>query len=213
MRGFPTGAHFSTPPIPPPNKPPERLKHSTGTSPTWLHENQTSRGTISGNQAQDPQTGPQEGGGQLPPSQMPQGENGLQKRVKFAASIPSHPFPSTDSPSPRPGGLRRGGGLWDTPHEKDVPPTHPEMATRGCTAPKPEGSPSARCPPTNQREVTGACPIPLAPKAGRIQGQETGGVRGARREPILRLPTIPTQECTKPGRMPKQMPWSREGIC
>lgn len=67
-------------------------------------------------------------------------------------------------------------------------------------------------PLTNQREVTGACPIPLAPKEGRIQGQETGGGRGARREPILRLPTISTQECRKPGRMPEQMPWSGKGF-
>lgn len=55
-------------------------------------------------------------------------------------------------------------------------------------------------------------PHPPSSQRGENQGQETGGGRGARREPILRLPTISTQECTKPGRMPEQMPWSGKGF-
>lgn len=45
MRGFPAGSYFSAP-TPPPGRPPEGLKLSTGTSLTRLHENQTSRNTV-----------------------------------------------------------------------------------------------------------------------------------------------------------------------
>lgn len=124
---------------------------------------------------------------------------------KASSSYSPHPLPSRDSPSPRPGGLQRGDGLWDTPHEKDVPPTHPEMATRGCTTPYREGSPSTRGPPTTQGEVTGACPIPPAPKAPS-RGESRDRKTGVRREPIFPLPPIPSQESTKPGPKPKQMP-------
>lgn len=86
------------------------------------------------------------------------------------------------------------------------------MATRGCTTPYREGSPSTRGPPTTQREVTGACPIPPAPKVpGR--GESTDRKPGARWEPILPLPPIPTHDCTKPGPKPKQMPRYQERRC
>lgn len=79
------------------------------------------------------------------------------------------------------------------------------MATRGCTTPYREGSPSTRGPTTTQGEVTGACPIPPAPKAPS-RGESRDRKTGVRREPIFPLPPIPSQESTKPGPKPKQMP-------
>lgn len=148
---------------------PNGLKHSAGTNPTWLHKNQHLGKPFQGSRLRTLKLG--YGRGSTSPTFT--NEKGREMGVKFAASITS-PFQPIDSPSTRLGGLQRGGGLWDTPHEKDVPPTHREMATRGCLAPYREGSPSARSPTTTQREVTGAYPIPQLPKPQAEENPGTG---------------------------------------
>lgn len=164
MRGFPTGAHFSTPPIPPPDKSPESLKRSTRTSPPWLHKNQTSWAPFQASRLKTLIRGFRKREVNSHPHRCPGERKGSSRdNARCQYSLPSPP----------PRGLKLGGGLWDTPHEKDVPPTHPDMATRGCTAPYRERSPSARCPPNHPEGGHRGMPHPPSPKdSGRGESRD-----------------------------------------
>lgn len=187
LRGFPAGAHLSPPLKTTARQPqPEGLKRKTETSPTWLHENQTSLQTISGTHpqdpgAQDPYTGLQEGGGHLPPSQRPGRDKGLQQRVKLSA----YGFPTTPSqrtyppPSARQEEIRREVGFRTRPMKKMSLP-HTQKWPQGGARRLLMGKSPSRCPTTTQREVTGACPIPQHLKPW-VRGRTLGGEMGSGR--------------------------------